>query len=237
MNLVVMGQAAEPVIIAAASSAPGCASCSISLSESSAHQGQNMDESFKRLQVRMAGQSRRLMSYLEHLPICKSRSEALHTALIYVIHVNPSPSQESVQEQLNHYGYILNELRQQNRRLRPSRAILLVRTASADSDLGNLDCGYEGNWQEEIEEFEAIHNNIDRAGPVSVNDAVALRKLFESIAVTKKNRLSVSQGSDSEGSNTSLPPPLYEAECESDFFTPEQFEAKPAPPPRGRVSL
>jgi len=198
-------------------SSVGSESCSISLSASSVQLSHRVDEAFRKVQVMKSGPGRRLMSYLDRLPYCENRQEALRTAFIYVLHVNPSRCQDSFQTQLVHYGYILNELRQQNRRLRPSRAILLVRTRR--EGLGVVETGdFEGNWQDELEEFEVVHGDICKCGPVFTDDTASIRSIFETVAISRKNRFSESVGSDSDGSNLSTSPPFYEAECDRRIF-------------------
>eukprot|EP00448_Togula_jolla_P007914 CAMPEP_0170594660 /NCGR_PEP_ID=MMETSP0224-20130122/14123_1 /TAXON_ID=285029 /ORGANISM="Togula jolla, Strain CCCM 725" /LENGTH=277 /DNA_ID=CAMNT_0010918741 /DNA_START=78 /DNA_END=911 /DNA_ORIENTATION=+ len=234
MNLLVLGQGSEPVLLAAASDESAHESCSMSLFDSSTQLGHIRDEASRKVYTKMSEPDRRLMSYLDRLPVCASRSEALQTAFVFVLHVNPSKSEDTVQEQLSHYGYILNELRQQNRRLRPSRALLLVRTDNGEAERNRQD-----SWEEELEEFELVHGNIRKCGPVAVDDAVGIRGIFQDIAMSRKSRRFASHGSDSEGSCTSEPPARYEAEREDQDLScrPDLFEALRAIPRRGRISL
>jgi len=238
MSLLVMGPGSERILSAADSSALAHTSWSMSLSECSAQLRHGMDEAFKQALASMSEPNRRLVSYLDRLPVCSSRSEALRTAFVFVLHVNPSGSQASLQEQLTHYGYILNELRQQKRGLRPSRAVLLVRTENADAEEDSQDpADFQDSWENELEEFELVHGDIHKCGPVSVDDAVGLGNIFQNIAISRKSRRCASRGSDSDGSNISNPTPLYEAEREDHLRRPSKFKAQSALPDRGLISL
>jgi len=230
MSFVVVGQESE--VVTAAAVASKCESCSISLSGS-------FTPSDNITNVPLLGPGVLIQPYLDCLPVCRSRAEALGTTLVYVLHVNPSQGQDTFQEQLTKYSYVLDELRCQDRRLRPSRAVVLVRTESHDSSFESQDGMdfYEGSWQDELEEFELVQGNIWKFGAVSGNDVSGICDILETIALARRNRCEVSSGYDSEGSNVSGPSPLWEAEREGDVFEPDEPAAKPNRILRGRVSL
>jgi len=230
VKVMVMGQAADLIIEKAVSVEPAKENCSLYLSEFSNQPDTDLEEISAGVNLNMAGQSVQVMSYLSHLPACQSRLEALGTTVVYVLHINPSEGQFAVHEQLTHYGYILNELRHQKRKLRPSRALLLMRTAAVEEDPLRK-CLADWNdaaWQSELYDFELAHTGLSKFGPISVDDAAGIRETFESIALSRNTRRQVSNGSDSEGSHVSEPPPAYEAEREDSDFVPATLDDEPA---------
>mmetsp|Transcript_28093 Transcript_28093/g.61329 ORF Transcript_28093/g.61329 Transcript_28093/m.61329 type:complete len:266 (-) Transcript_28093:349-1146(-) len=207
VKLVVIGTAAKKLSHKVSLASPVGKSYSIEFAEFSSSSAKNISD------YMTVVPSFQLKFYLDKLPVCTSRQQALSTTLVYVLQVDPAEDENSVHKQLSRYGHILNELRGSSSRLRPSRALLLVH-----ADRGATDSHAEEIWQSALRDFELVHNGIVKFGPVSTEDAKGILQVFECMAFSMKMRRQDSGGSDSEGSNFSSAAPLYEAEREEDYL-------------------
>jgi len=168
--------------------------------------------------VKLAKLIFRVSTEWSDIPVCSNRFEALSSVLIFVLHVNPMEGQSCFQEQLLHYEHASDEMRWQHRRLRASRAILLIRAptgaASDAEDNPEQEDIEDESWKGQLNEYELIHGALWKFGPVDLDDANGIYAVFATIASSRILRSQRSEGADSDGSHLSDLPPVYEAERE-----------------------
>mmetsp|Transcript_2087 Transcript_2087/g.5087 ORF Transcript_2087/g.5087 Transcript_2087/m.5087 type:complete len:419 (-) Transcript_2087:98-1354(-) len=164
-------------------------------------------------------------SNMTDLPQCQNRADALSTAVVFIMNVNPSEDQpeRSLKHQLVEYEELVFELRRTPKKCRAARAVVLCH----DGELLQSDAEGFPSWTTAIEEFEQVDGPIWKFGPVSWDDGDALHEVFASIASARLLRTQRTDAGDSDGSHASSAPPIWEAEREEDD---DDEDDAPAPP-------
>lgn len=162
----------------------------------------------------------------EPLVACRTRFEALSSALVCVLTVDPKAGEMTFHEQLLEYERIVDALLFTRKPLRPARAILLACHDVAGCESVRPPKGHM-RWTERLAEYEmCVEENLWKFGPVDLNDAHQLLGVFGDIASSRILRSENSAGEDSDGSQQSDPPPLYEAEFDPDWHN-DTIEEEP----------
>lgn len=168
------------------------------------------------------------------VPTCNSRTEALATAVVFVLVVDAQGEDDSFEDQLLHYEKAVYDMRGHPRRLRPARTLLLLQ--SQDGDGASVDgTGGRGNWKVLLEQFEEVDGPFWKLGPIRLSDSDELHSCFSAVASSRIVRSQKSEGADSDGSHTSEPPPVWEAECEKATDDEDSEDDVPAPLQKGQA--
>jgi hypothetical protein len=150
------------------------------------------------------------------MPVCRTRFDALSSAMVCVLVIDPVEGELSFHEQLLQYERLVDQIRFRKKPLRPARAILLCRHAGEPSDPVATPKGHL-SWQARLEEYEmCMDENMWKFGPVSLQTANGIHAAFATMASQRVFRGQDSTGEESDGSQQSEPPPLYEAEGDLD---------------------
>lgn len=150
------------------------------------------------------------------VPVCRTRMEALPSAIVCVLVTDPREGEPSFHEQLLQYEKVVDQIHFVKKPLRPARAVLLCRHASNAEEEPPPPSGHLP-WQKRLEEHEAcLDDNLWKFGPVCLKDDASIHEQFATIAIQRIVRGQESQGEDSDGSQQSDAPPCYEAEHDSD---------------------
>eukprot|EP00928_Gymnodinium_smaydae_P048469 TRINITY_DN32400_c0_g1_i1.p1 TRINITY_DN32400_c0_g1~~TRINITY_DN32400_c0_g1_i1.p1 ORF type:complete len:499 (-),score=131.20 TRINITY_DN32400_c0_g1_i1:19-1515(-) len=144
------------------------------------------------------------------VPHCKTRFEALSSAFIYTLLLNPGDDEEMLVEQLGNFDIAVDGLRGPKRHLRTTRAVLLLTRGEPASS------GDGRDWKTLLDEFELVHDGLWKLGPIRVEDSEGLYKALAGVASSRLLRAQESNGCDSDGSHSSLCPPTWQAEREDD---------------------
>mmetsp|Transcript_61225 Transcript_61225/g.112238 ORF Transcript_61225/g.112238 Transcript_61225/m.112238 type:complete len:453 (-) Transcript_61225:161-1519(-) len=159
------------------------------------------------------------VSFGDPLPKFRNRFEALSSALVCVLIVDPKDGEPSFHEQLLEYERLVDTLLFHRKPLRPARAMLLASHSGPSSQLVEPPAGHM-RWTERLSEYEmCVEENLWKFGPVDLSDAQDILAVFGTIASERIMRSQGSIGEDSDGSQQSDPPPLYEAECDAEWLT------------------
>lgn len=155
----------------------------------------------------------------------KTRMEALSSAIVCTLVIDPGPGEPSFHEQLLAYERVVDQIHFTRKALRPARAILLCRRGEDDGFLsppGHL------SWEARLEEYEmCCDENVWKLGPVLMKQPQEIHSAFATIASKRILRGHESQGEDSDGSQQSDPPPCYDAEM--DWENVPEFEEDEQP--------
>lgn len=125
-----------------------------------------------------------IVSFVQALPTCRSRAEALSTCLLFPLVVNPKLDGEEVafEEQLSDLGRWSQEVSLRTRETpdkRPWRAVLLIASSAVegqDSDQA------EAPWKTRLSEWELQHGALSKFGPVDMEDLDAIHAAFTHIS-------------------------------------------------------
>jgi hypothetical protein len=148
---------------------------------------------------------------------CRTRMEALSSALVCILVVDPVKGEPSFHEQLLQYERVVDQIHFTRKPLRPARALLLCRHKGCGSDETAPPPAGHLPWTKRLEEHEAcLDEHLWKLGPVNLHDAQALHEAFATIATQRVVRSEGSLGEDSDGSQQSDAPPCYEAEQDLD---------------------
>jgi hypothetical protein len=153
--------------------------------------------------------------------------EALSSALICTLVIDPAEGEPSFHEQLVSYERVVDQIRFKRQPLRPARVIFLCRNSGHDNDPVPPPPHGHLSWTARLEEYEmCCDENLWKFGPVNVENGRDIHSTFATIASRRILRSHESQGDDSDGSQQSDPPPCYDAEMDSDYM-PEIAEEVP----------
>jgi len=145
--------------------------------------------------------------------------EALSSALVCVLVIDPVEGEPSFHEQLLQYEREVEQIHFTRKPLRPARAILLCRHEGADLEKVSPPPAGHLPWQKRLEEHEAcLDENLWKLGPVTLTDPGALHAAFATIASQRVVRGQDSLGEDSDGSQQSDAPACYEAEMDLELI-------------------
>lgn len=159
------------------------------------------------------------LGFGDPLPKFRNRFEALSSALVFVLTVDPKDGEVNFHEQLLEYERVVDALHFARKPLRPARAILLASNSGPSSELVEPPKGHM-RWTDRLSEYEmCVEENLWKFGPVDLSEAQDILEVFGTIASQRIMRSQGSIGEDSDGSQQSEPPPLYEAERDADWLT------------------
>lgn len=144
----------------------------------------------------------------------KTRMEALSSALVCTLVIDPGPGEPSFHEQLLSYERVVDQIHFTRKALRPARAVLLCRRTDEGEEMPAPPPGHL-SWEARLEEYEmCCDENVWKLGPVQMKEPQSIHSAFATIASKRILRGQESQGEDSDGSQQSDPPPCYDAEMD-----------------------
>lgn len=166
------------------------------------------------------------------VPRCTSRADALSTVVLLSLTIDPKDGEPTVNDQLFGWENLICEMRRVQRKLRPSRAILLTRRHdTVVDDARSASCDMP-SWEEKLADFEEIDGPAWKFGPVHMREGNELHSFFSEISSVRIVRAKCSDDADSDGSHASSAPPLWEAErCVYEEDDEEEEDAHEGPAP------
>jgi len=153
------------------------------------------------------------VNFGQDMPKCMSRLEALSTAMVFVLLVDsPSGGQpNSLQQQLQELAAAIARSRSQTRsKLRPVRAVILCSAGDAGAQ---PEAGFQGedSWSSALADFEQVHGDMWKFGPVPLQDGDLLHAAFAEIVSVR-----ISQGGQCSEGAAGAPPGTQEQEPEEE---------------------
>lgn len=161
------------------------------------------------------------------IPGCRTRMEALSSALISILVVDPADGEPSFHEQLLQYERVVDQIHFARKPLRPARAIILCRHEGQPDDPVATPPGHL-HWTSRLEEYEmCLDDNLWKLGPVNLTNGMDVHSVFATIASKRIMRGHESQGEESDGSQQSDPPPCYDAEMDEEHMPNTSEDEEP----------
>merc|ERR1711972_1116369 len=121
--------------------------------------------------------------------------------------VDPADGEPSFTAQIGEYARFVDRMRQEPRQLRSARAVILV----CHED----DAACRESWTRDLGEFEVVNGGLWRFGPFLLGDTEALFGAFATLSSTRIMKNKGKEECDSDLSNFSDPPPVFETEMAS----------------------
>jgi len=136
---------------------------------------------------------RSVTSFLQELPRCSTRKEALSTCMVFVLVVDEcaeAAGEDGLAEQLQNVARWSQEMSLRTQDMpetRPWRAALLVRAGhDAGSQLpvsgGGSEPSATEEWRRTLDDWEARHGELWKFGPIPLEDGSALHATFAQMA-------------------------------------------------------
>lgn len=111
------------------------------------------------------------------VPLCQNRLEALNTALVFALIVDQEPAM--LEAQLRQLTETVESLRARSRpKNRPVRAVLLCYTNAEERNRKDL-------WVEIMADYEQVHGDVWKFGPIGMWEADGLHAVFTEIAACR----------------------------------------------------
>lgn len=128
------------------------------------------------------------VAFGQNIPKSSSRLDALSTAMVFVLSINhPSGDQIALDEQLANLANVLEQSRSDTKaKLRPVRAVILL--SFQDPNAGHMD----ESWAVQLADFEQVHGDMWKFGPVHSEDGDAFHAAFAEMASVRINRANLS---------------------------------------------
>mmetsp|Transcript_6490 Transcript_6490/g.15820 ORF Transcript_6490/g.15820 Transcript_6490/m.15820 type:complete len:398 (-) Transcript_6490:40-1233(-) len=149
------------------------------------------------------------------IPVYRTRFEALSSALVFLLVINPRPNENNFHRQILSYERAVAELHFHSKPLRPARAVILGKWPSDES--AEADAAADSThppWEMQLRDLELVEENLWKFGPIDLTDTEAMHATFATIASARILRKERSGGDESDGSQDSDAPPQYEAEAD-----------------------
>lgn len=127
-----------------------------------------------------------VMRHAENVPKYKKRQEVLSTVIIFTLSLDRGL--EYFEEQLESMAADVETMRTKNKaKFRPVRAVLLCNNTSDDPDAGQTQ--HEETWSAALSDYESIHGELWKFGPLNLQDKGAVRAVFAEMADCRVQQL------------------------------------------------